>query len=87
MSSALQKIFTGDPSPVALFISVVAREEEQAKRVIESVWFTMDASPRRRKVKTPRTNVIYYDVVLVLVGSWDPGCRLVLPRESKTVIS
>ena len=73
-------------TPVALFIIVVAREEEQVKRVIGGVWCPMDASSRRRKGKTPRTKFIYYDVVLVLVGSWDPGCRLILPREYETVI-
>ena len=56
-------------------------------RVIERVWCPMDASSRRRKGKTSRTKLIYYDVVLVLVGSWDPGSRLVLPREYETVIS
>ena len=54
---------------MALFINVVAREEEQVKRVIEEVWCPMDASSRRWKGKTPRTKLIYYDVVLVLVGS------------------
>ena len=36
---------------------------------------------------TPRKKVIYYDVILVLVASWDPGYRLVVPREYETVIS
>ena len=52
---------------MALFISVIAREEEQVKRVVEGVWCPMDAS-FRRKGKTPRTKLIYNDVVLVLVG-------------------
>ena len=52
---------------MALFIRVIAREEEQVKRVVEGVWCPMDASSRR-KGKTPRTKLIYNDVVLVLVG-------------------
>ena len=61
---------------MALLISVVAREEEQVKRVIEGVWCPMDASSRRRKGRTPRTKVIYYDVVNTntrirgVVGPW-----------------
>ena len=57
---------------MALFISVVAREEKQVKRVIEGVCCPMDASSRRRKGKTPRAKIIYYDVVLVLVGVVGP---------------
>ena len=71
---------------MALFISVVARKEEQVKRVIEGVWCPMDESSRWRKRNTPRAKLTYCDVVLVLVGSWAPGYRLILPREHETVI-
>ena len=41
----------------------------------------------RRKVWTPTTQLIYSDVVLLLVGSWDPEYRLILPQEYEAIIS